>query len=240
MTYRARTFLVPLALLMTTVLGVASVAGQETTPQTPTIVTVGEANIRRAPDQAFLAFAVETRAKLPRDAQRLNATAMTSVDRKLADLGIAKDAIRTTGFSIEQEYDYANGRRTPREFVARNGIEVRLDATERAGEVLDAVVQAGATSVSGVRFDLKDRVAVERDALRHAVEDARARADALAAGAGRTVDRVLKIDDTRSPRVMPPQPMMAMRTAVADGAQTPIEPGMIEIHAQVTLTVSIK
>ena len=41
---------------------------------------------------------------------------------------------------------------------------------------------------------------LERDALRHAVEDARARADALAAGAGRTVDRVIRIDDSRQPR----------------------------------------
>jgi hypothetical protein len=73
----------------------------------------------------------------------------------------------------------------------------------------------------------------------HAVEDARARADALAAGAGRTVDRVIRIDDMRQPR-LPPQPVMTMRAQAADSAQTPIEPGLIEIHAQVTLTVSIK
>jgi hypothetical protein len=33
---------------------------------------------------------------------------------------------------------------------------------------------------------------------------------------------------------------MMMRAAVSDAAQTPIEPGLIDIHAQVTLTVSIK
>jgi uncharacterized protein YggE len=33
---------------------------------------------------------------------------------------------------------------------------------------------------------------------------------------------------------------MMMRTQAADNAQTPIEPGLIEIRAQVTLTVSIK
>lgn len=237
MTHPYPTFVI----LLAAALGAAPVAAQDAAHQVPSIVTVGEATIRRAPDQAFLTFAVETRAKLPRDAQRLNATAMTSVERRLAELSIAKDSIRTTGFSIEPEYDYAGGRRTPRDFAARNGVEVRLDAVERAGEILDAVVQAGATSVSGIRFDLKDRTAVERDALRHAVEDARARADALAAGAGRTVDRVLRIDDSRPPKIGPPQQMvMAMRAAPADATQTPIEPGLIEIHAQVTLTMSIK
>jgi uncharacterized protein YggE len=164
---------------------------------------------------------------------------MSAVQQKLVEAGIQKDAIRTTGYSIQQEFDFTNGRRVPRDYVAHNGIEVRLDGVERVGEILDLVVQAGATSVLGVRFDVKDRTVLERDVLMHAVEDARARADALAAGAGRTVDRVIRIDDMRQPR-LPPQPVMTMRAQAADSAQTPIEPGLIEIHAQVTLTVSIK
>jgi uncharacterized protein YggE len=204
----------------------------------PTIVTTGEATIHRVPDQAFVNVSVETRAKLPRDAQKQNADAMSAVQQKLTEAGIAKDAIRTTGYSIQQEFDFSNGRRVPRDYFARNGIEIRLDGVDRVGEILDLVVQAGATSVLGVRFDVKDRTMLERDVLMHAVEDARARADSLAAGAGRTVDRVIRIDDTRQPRVVP-QPMM-MRAQAADSAPTPVEPGLIEIHAQVTLTVSIK
>jgi len=205
----------------------------------PVIVTTGEAIIRRVPDQAFVTVSVEARARTPRDAQKQNADAMTAVQQKLVEAGIQKEAIRTTGYSIQQEFDFTNGRRVPRDYFAQNGLEVRLDGVERVGEILDLVVQAGATSVQGVRFDIKDRTMVERDVLRHAVEDARARADALAAGAGRTVDRVIRIDDMRQPRMIP-QPMMTMRAQAADAAPTPVEPGLIEIHAQVTLTVSIK
>lgn len=213
---------------------------QEPTPQVPSIVTTGEATVRRAPDQAFVTAAVETRARNPRDAQRQNAEAMTSVQQRLAEAGVPKEAIRTTGYFVQQEFDYANGRRTPREYVARNGVEIRVDAVERTGEILDLVVQAGATSVGDVRFDLKDRRAVEREALRLAVVDARARADALATGAGRTVDRVLRIDDSRQP-VVPIMRTGMTRAAAAPGpAPTPIEPETIEIHAQVVLTVAIK
>src|SRR5215510_4931863 len=208
-------------------------------PSVPMIVTTGEATIHRAPDQAFVTVSVETRARAPRDAQKQNADAMATVQQKLVEAGIPREAIRTTGYSIQQEFDFTNGRRVPRDYVAHNGIEVRLDGVERVGEILDLVVQAGATSVQGVRFDVKDRIMLERDVLMHAVEDARARADSLAAGAGRTVDRVLRIDDTRQPRGVP-QPIMAMRAQAADSVQTPVEPGLIEIHAQVTLTVSIK
>jgi uncharacterized protein YggE len=90
-----------------------------------------------------------------------------------------------------------------------------------------------------VRFELKERAAVEREALRLAVVDARGRADALAAGAGRTVDRVLRIDDTRPPPIVPVRQEMTAARA-SDVAPTPIEPATIEIRAHVVLTVAIK
>jgi uncharacterized protein YggE len=216
-------------------------AAQEPQLPVPSIMTTGEAVVRRVPDQAFVTIAVETRARGPREAQRQNAEGMTAVQQRLAMAGVPKDAIRTTGYTIQQEFDFANGRRTPREYVARNGLEIRLDAVERTGDILDVVVQAGATNVSGVRFDVKDRAAVEREALRLAVVDARARADALAEGAGRTVDRVLRIDDSRQGVVPVMMPMeMRARVVGGDAAVTPLEAGMIEIRAQVALTVAIK
>jgi uncharacterized protein YggE len=202
-------------------------------------VTTGEALVRRAPDQAFVSLAIESRARNPKDAQKQNAEAVAAVQQKLAAAGLAKDAIRTLGYIIHQEFDFANGRRVPREYLARNALEARVDAVERTGEIIDAAVQAGATSVSAVRFDLRDRAGAEREALRLAVADARARAEAAAAGAGRTVDRVLKIEDIRQPVMPPPRPMM-MRASADAAPETPIEPGQIEIHATVTLTVSIK
>jgi uncharacterized protein YggE len=208
----------------------------------PTIVTTGEAVVRRAPDRAFVTAAVETRAKSPRDAQRQNAEAMTSVQRRVASSGIAKEAIRTVGYNIQQEVDFVNGRRVIRGYVARNAVEVRVDALEQLGDLIDAVVDAGATAVSGIRFDLQDRPAAEREALRLAVVDARARAEAAAAGAGRTIDRVLRIDDARRenpPRPFP-MPMMAQREALQADASTPVEAGEIEIHSRATLTVSIQ
>jgi uncharacterized protein YggE len=206
----------------------------------PSIVTTGEARVLRAPDQAFVTVAVESRSKNPRDAQRQNAETMTAVQQRLAASGVAKEAVRTLGYSIQQEFDYPNGRRVPREFVARNALEVRVEPVERTGDVIDAAVQAGATAVSGVRFELKDRDGAEREALRMAVADARGRADAAAAGAGRSVDRVLRIEEVRAGMAPPPRPMMMTRAAADAAVETPVEPGTIEIRAQVTLTVSIK
>jgi uncharacterized protein YggE len=215
-------------------------AAAQETAAIPSIVTTGEATVRRAPDQAFVTVAVESRSKNPRDAQRQNAETMTAVQQRLAAAGVAKEAVRTLGYSIQQEFDYPNGRRVPREYVARNALEVRVEPVERTGDIIDAAVQAGATAVSGVRFELKDRAGAEREALRMAVTDARGRADAAAAGAGRSVDRVLRIEEVRTGMAPPPRPMMMTRAAADASIETPVEPGTIEIRAQVTLTVSFK
>jgi uncharacterized protein YggE len=124
--------------------------------------------------------------------------------------------------------------------VARNSIEVRVDDVTRLGELLELSVGQGATTVSGLRFDLKDRAKLERDALRQAVADARAKAEAAAAGAGRGVDRVIKVEEGGTPP-RPPMPMFRTQAAqVAASDAVPIEAGQIEIRAMATVTTLLK
>src|SRR5262245_57819961 len=160
---------------------------------------------------------------------------MSGVVKRLGELAVPPDARRTASLHLDQEYDTVSGRRVSRGFVARNSLEVRIDDISKAGEIADAAVQAGATSIDGIRFDLKNRAAVEREAIRLAVADARARAEAAAAGAGRTLDRILKIEDGERMPVVRPMMTMARSEAV-----TVVDPGEIEVRAAVTLTVSMK
>ena len=198
-----------LPLLFLLIAPAAASAQQNTTLEPPVVVTSGEGLVQAVPDRAWITITAESRAGNPRDAQRRNAEAMTPVIDKLRTAGIPADAIRTIGYDLQQEWDYVNNQRTSRGYVARNTIEVRVDAIDRIGELLEMAVGSGATSVGGVRFDLKNRAKLERDALRLAVEDARARADAAAAGAGRSIDRVLRID-AQSGGAPVPMPRVAL------------------------------
>jgi uncharacterized protein len=214
-------------------------AQQNTTPEPPVVVTSGEGLVQAVPDRAWITITAESRAGNPRDAQRRNADAMTPVIDKLRTAGIPAEAIRTVGYDLQQEWDYVNNQRTSRGYVARNTIEVRVDAIDRIGELLEMTVGSGATSVGGVRFDLKNRAKLERDALRLAVEDARARADAAAAGAGRSIDRVLRID-AQSGGAPVPMPRVALLREQAASDAPPIAAGQMEIRVQVTLTSALK
>jgi uncharacterized protein len=208
-------------------------------PLPPTVVTQGEAVVTARPDRAFVTIAAESRSKNSSEAQKLNAAAMTAVLQKIEQAGVSKDAVRTIGYDLQPEFDYTNGRQTFRTYLARNTVEVRLDDIDRVGVVIDAAGAGGATRIAGIRFDLRDRAALERDALRQAVADARSRAEAIAAGAGATIDRIVRIEEGGAQQ--PPRPMMRMEALSAAGdVSTPVQPSTIEIRARVTLTASLR
>ncbi|MGE0445028.1 MAG: SIMPL domain-containing protein [Vicinamibacterales bacterium] len=229
--------LLPLALVV--LLPAAAAAQQPSARAESVVITAGEGVVNAVPDRAWISITAESRAGNPRDAQRRNAEVMRPVTDNLRGAGLPADAIRTGGYDLQQEFDFVDGRRVSRGFVARNTIEVRVDDIDRVGEFLGIAVGSGATSVGGLRFDLKDRARVEREALRLAVADARGRADALAAAAGQAIDRVLEIREQGVSAPPMPDRAFAMRAEAAQAAPV-ISAGEMEIRAQVTLTASLK
>jgi uncharacterized protein YggE len=219
-----------------------SVTAQEAARDTrrePVVVATGSAILKRAPDRAFVNIGAEARAVAPKDAQAQNAKTMTAVRERLKALGINDSSIETRSLDLQPEFDYVNNRQKLRGYVARNIVEVRVDDVTRVGEIIDASVQAGANSINEVRFDLKERATVEQEALKAAVADALARASALASGAGKTVDRIVTIEEQRAEMVPMQRSVMFARAEVAQ-AQTPVAPGEVEIRATVTVTAAIK
>jgi uncharacterized protein YggE len=220
------------------------VAGQQPpgTPATePVVVASGQGVVLAVPDRAWITIGAESRASSPREAQRLNSEAMRPVQEKLKAAGIPPDAIRTAAYDLQYEWDFVNNKRVGRGYVARNTIDVRVDAIDRVGELLEIAAGSGATALGGIRFDFKDEAKLEREAVRLAVADARAKAEAAAAGAGRGVDRILRIEEQGV--TVPPMPVRMMREAVQAGAADlapPIAAGQMEVRARVTVTAVLK
>lgn len=217
----------------------SSPAQAQNTAEPSSVVVTGEVSVTVAPDQAWVRIGTESRSKVSKEAQQRNAEVMTAVQQKLVSLGIPKDAVKTVGIDLQPEFDYNNGRQTLRGYVARNTIEVRIDDFAKVGDVLDAAVSSGATNIHGLRFDVKNRAAVEQQALQRAVASGMVKAETIAAAAKRTIDRILRIEEQHVGDG--PQPMIerAMMRMAADAA-TPVEAGEIEITAVVRLTAVIR
>lgn len=217
-------------------------AAQEGRAAERSVTTTGQAQIRLAPDRAWVTVGIEARATKPQEAQKKAALAMTAIQAELKALGIPAEAIRTVSFNMHADWDYTNRQRVLRGYVVSNMVEVKVDDLAKLPDVLDKSVAAGSNQIHGIRWDLQEREKVERDALRRAVEDAKQRAEVAVAAAGARLGPVLRINEQRfdSPR---PVDMM-MRQMAAEGAAaaqpaTPVSPGEIEIRASVVVAFSI-
>jgi len=214
-----------------------SIEASAQTVEPPQIIVTGEGLVKATPDQAWVQIGTETRSKVSKDAQQRNADIMTAIQQKIASSGVPKDAVKTIAIDLQMEFDYANGKQTPRGYVARNTIEVRVDDLAKLGEVLDAAVTSGAAMIHGLRFDVKGRDNLEKVALQNAVTNAMGKTQAIAAASNRAIDRVLRIEELSVGDV--PRPMMR-QMAMAAQDSTPVAAGEIEIRAQVKVAVAMK
>src|SRR5436305_14767504 len=102
--------------ILSVLAGTASAQKPAAAADVPVIVTAGEGVVKIAPDRVWISIAAESRAPNARDAQRANAEAMTAVLGKLKGAGLPADAIRTSGYDLQPEFDYVNGKQSLRDY----------------------------------------------------------------------------------------------------------------------------
>jgi uncharacterized protein YggE len=116
-------------------------------------------------------------------------------------------------------------------YLATNNVTVTVNQVERAGELLDAALGAGANRIGGVRFGLRDPSALRQQALAEAVQAARAKAETLAAELGL---RVVGVSTVTEEAVSVPTPRAAPAAmAAADAAPPPVEPGELRVTTRI-------
>ena len=106
-----------------------------------------------------------------------------------------------------------------------------------AGPAIDTSVANGATSVGGISFSIKDSEPQRRQALSMATAQALAHANAMAIGTGRTVGAVLSMQEGTTSQVFP----IGIAGGAGAGAATPtpVQPGLIQVQANVTVTAEL-
>lgn len=166
-----------------------------------------------------------------------NAAEMSKVIARIRALGVPEKNIQTIGVSLGAQYDYADGRTVFRGYQAANRVSVILGKIEDTGRVLDALVEAGATDLSGPAFSLSDETAAKERARTSAVARGEAQAKAYAAMLGYTGVRVLAVSEAidGSLPVFEATKMMA-----APGpTSSPVLPGQVSTGVNVTITYEL-
>lgn len=205
------------------------------------IQVAGEGEAEARPDLARFTIGIEARRPTVADARESSAAAQTRVLDAVRAAGVASEDIQTTQLSIQPEYEYTEAGQNLLGYTARNTVEVRVRAIDRASEVVDAGVRAGGDDVrlQGIGFELSDPEPVRAIAREEAMAAARATAEQLARLAGVELGEPIAIEEVVSGDG--PIPMMQMRMAdAAAETATPVEPGATEVRVQVRVRWSIR
>ncbi len=199
----------------------------------------GHAELKVKPDIATLTVGVTTQAAHQSDAAQANAAKITAVLNALRGAGVADKDIQTEGYNVQPQYNYQASPALLTGYQVDNTVDVTVRDLGKAGAVVDAATQAGATNVSGLSFDLSDRTAAEQQALAQAVTEARAKAEAMAQAAGVTRGPLLSLSEG-TPAVVQPFVMARAMVAAAPAAPTtPIQSSQVTVTADVTAVYAI-
>lgn len=202
----------------------------------PTITVTGEATVQATPDMATISLGVTTQGTTGTEAMTANNAALAKVIERLKGAGIADKDLQTQNLSLNpnwSNYDSSQPQ-TITGYTAANILSVRVLDLAKLGGVLDAAVGDGANTLNGLSFDLSQPRPAQDEARKSATDDARARAELLAAAAGVKLGRVLSISESQGYG----GPMPMAYKADSAGA-VPVQAGQVGMTASVTITYEI-
>jgi len=208
-----------------------------------TITVVGQGSVSVTPDIARVSLGVETSAETIGEAVAENEAIMKSILAALEGTGIDAQDIQTMNYSIrldrypEQLPRAGSSTDEPQPmYRVSNMVSVTIRDLDSVSTVLDAVIEAGANDIWGITFAIDDPSEAQDEARAGAIEDALARAGALAELNGVALGPVMSVTEIIG-AIPVPMPV-ALESAAAGGG--PISPGELEIGYQVQVTYFIE
>ena len=190
---------------------------------TKSISVTGNGSIETVPDRATFSFTVTTQADTAKAALAKNGAAADAV---AAALQGAK--VQTSDVMLQPQMNDAGT--AVLGYTASTTVTAETELA-KAGPLVDAAVDAGATGVSGPSWSRSDYDALYRQALQNAVADAKAKAQALADSGGLTLGSITSM--TEGGGAVQPLPY-AMATT--NGGVAKLEPGTQTVDASVSVT----
>jgi hypothetical protein len=197
---------------------------------------LGNATLPVKPDKGIVQFAVVTTAATASDASTQNANQVTALLAALGAVLGPNPNIQTLSYSLNPNYNFPqNSPPVLTGYTASNTVQVTVTDLSIIGKVIDTGVQGGATRVQGLQFGLQDDQPSRQQALKMATAQAKAHADAMASGLGLHTGMAISIQEGGSVTAPP----VILAAAAPGAATTPVETGMVNVQASVTLDVQL-
>lgn len=209
-----------------------------------TIAVSGMAEQEVAPDMAYIDVGINVRADDAETARTQEAQIASQIRRALLGLAITDNDLQNTSYYLYQEYKVdRNGVRTADKYVLDSSIKVTVKDLDKLSQVIDNVVEAGATNISNINYALSTQNIIQRQLLATAVENARDKAAVVANAGSRTLGNMLSADinsfDGGTIVAYGANKLRSTTNLAEDGVATKLSPGKIKLNARVQVVFSL-
>ena len=209
-----------------------------------TIAVSGMAEQEVAPDMAYIDVGINVRADDAETARTQEAQIASQIRRALLGLAITDNDLQNTSYYLFQEYKVdRNGVRTADKYVLDSSIKVTVKDLDKLSQVIDNVVEAGATNISNITYALSTQNIIQRQLLATAVENARDKAAVVANAGSRTLGNMLSADinsfDGGTIVAYGANKLRSTTNLAEDGVATKLSPGKIKLNARVQVVFSL-
>lgn len=196
------------------------------------------------PDIASISLGVMTTAKDSAQARQKNANTLKKVTQAIEKAGVKGTDIKTEHISMYPNSDFKNGSEIITGYTVTNQLSITVQNVDKAGEIINAAMTAGANTVNGISYDVKDREKYYEQAVDKAMKSANSKAKIMANASGLKLGNVLNIregsyDYMPIPTVMYSKVEQA-ESAVAGNIGDTLKPSLVTISVDIAVMYSAK
>lgn len=205
--------------------------------QQENLLTVsGTGTVKALPDLVSISIGVETQGASANETLKENAIRMNAVIDSIVELGIDKQNISTSGFSLYPIYIYPD-KEQPKlvGYRVSNTISVVVSKFDLVGKVIDTSVNSGANKVLGVSFMFSENLQkqLRNQAIEYAINDAKNKAETALKPLN------LKIVGVKSIQINEGSWPIVYRALSESPPSTPILPGEQQVSVSVQVVFII-
>ncbi len=205
------------------------------------LVATGMATVSAEPEIVQVTFGVDLRGEDP--AAMVNEAAQ-KINRAIAaarEVGVDEKDIQTTGYNVwvETVYDPQTGQPAGQVvYHVSHFVTATLRDLSKTGNLLAAVIEAGANSISGVGFTVENPDALVKEARQKALENARAQAEQMAQALGISLGKPVLVVEGGG---YPVATVARLEDIGGGGVEPPsISPGAVSVTVSVQVVYEIR
>ena len=196
-----KSVLITLIIIMGALVGLLLIGGFYLTvnpSSARTISVTGQSSIDVVPDLTKVYISVQKKAATSQEAKDMVFEVSDKVTTALIAEGFSREDIQTQGFNVYPEYSYTGTTSRITGYIASQNLVIEFSAqeTEKISKVIDASIDNGA-NIASINFELSPEKTneVKAQAIGLAAQDAKMQAEALAAGLGKSLGRLVSVSD---------------------------------------------